>query len=186
MRPGLHVHGRIFRPHGLCEFASPGQTIFPARNPCPRHCEHRAATRRCAPADPNFQRFSPAAPFFCAMTDALAHLGHSMVTQAGGRLPGELQVIDLLARPERFELPTSWFVAMRSIQLSYGRAACRRQSRLRVVPNGGGAHPSTAAVPGKINKRPERSPRPPRLPPAARAPACGRFARCRSSPHRGP
>ena len=27
----------------------------------------------------------------------------------------------LLVRPERFELPTSWFVAMRSIQLSYGR-----------------------------------------------------------------
>src|SRR5690242_17589529 len=27
-----------------------------------------------------------------------------------------------LARPERFELPTSWFVAMRSIQLSYGRS----------------------------------------------------------------
>jgi hypothetical protein len=27
----------------------------------------------------------------------------------------------LVARPERFELPTSWFVAMRSIQLSYGR-----------------------------------------------------------------
>ncbi len=27
-----------------------------------------------------------------------------------------------MARPERFELPTSWFVAMRSIQLSYGRA----------------------------------------------------------------
>jgi hypothetical protein len=26
-----------------------------------------------------------------------------------------------MARPERFELPTSWFVAMRSIQLSYGR-----------------------------------------------------------------
>jgi hypothetical protein len=25
------------------------------------------------------------------------------------------------ARPERFELPTSWFVARRSIQLSYGR-----------------------------------------------------------------
>ena len=27
-----------------------------------------------------------------------------------------------MARPERFELPTSWFVAMRSIQLSYGRS----------------------------------------------------------------
>ncbi len=26
-----------------------------------------------------------------------------------------------VARPERFELPTSWFVAMHSIQLSYGR-----------------------------------------------------------------
>ena len=26
-----------------------------------------------------------------------------------------------LARPERFELPTSWFVATHSIQLSYGR-----------------------------------------------------------------
>jgi hypothetical protein len=29
--------------------------------------------------------------------------------------------LDQLARPERFELPTSWFVARRSIQLSYGR-----------------------------------------------------------------
>ena len=26
-----------------------------------------------------------------------------------------------LARPERFELPTFWFVARHSIQLSYGR-----------------------------------------------------------------
>jgi hypothetical protein len=26
-----------------------------------------------------------------------------------------------LVRPERIELPTSWFVAMHSIQLSYGR-----------------------------------------------------------------
>ena len=29
----------------------------------------------------------------------------------------------MLARPERFELPTPWFVAKYSIQLSYGREA---------------------------------------------------------------
>jgi hypothetical protein len=27
----------------------------------------------------------------------------------------------MMARPERFELPTAWFVARYSIQLSYGR-----------------------------------------------------------------
>ena len=31
-----------------------------------------------------------------------------------------------LARPERFELPTAWFVARYSIQLSYGRIVNRR------------------------------------------------------------
>ena len=30
---------------------------------------------------------------------------------------------EFLARPERFERPTLWFVAKYSIQLSYGRAA---------------------------------------------------------------
>jgi hypothetical protein len=30
-----------------------------------------------------------------------------------------------LARPERFELPTAWFVARYSIQLSYGRIDSR-------------------------------------------------------------
>ncbi len=30
-------------------------------------------------------------------------------------------LVDLLARPERFELPTPWFVAKYSIQMSYGR-----------------------------------------------------------------
>ena len=66
------------------------------------------------------------------MPDAHGPLGHSMVSQAEARLSCELQVIDLLARPERFELPTSWFVAMRSIQLSYGRAADRRGFRNRL------------------------------------------------------
>jgi hypothetical protein len=31
------------------------------------------------------------------------------------------QVLERMVRPERIELPTSWFVAMHSIQLSYGR-----------------------------------------------------------------
>ncbi len=31
----------------------------------------------------------------------------------------------ILARPERFELPTPWFVARYSIQLSYGRVRNR-------------------------------------------------------------
>src|SRR6266852_4672013 len=33
----------------------------------------------------------------------------------------ERRSVDRMVRPERIELPTSWFVAMHSIQLSYGR-----------------------------------------------------------------
>ena len=35
---------------------------------------------------------------------------------------GVAKCLFLLARPERFERPTPWFVAKYSIQLSYGRA----------------------------------------------------------------
>ena len=35
----------------------------------------------------------------------------------------------MMARPERFELPTPWFVAKYSIQLSYGRML-----RLGIIP----------------------------------------------------
>ena len=49
--------------------------------------------------------------------------GDSAVTLATEYRDRVAQPIDLLARPERFELPTSWFVARHSIQLSYGRAA---------------------------------------------------------------
>ena len=40
-------------------------------------------------------------------------------------LPEKLSQIEergRMVRPERFELPAFWFVARRSIQLSYGRA----------------------------------------------------------------
>jgi hypothetical protein len=36
---------------------------------------------------------------------------------------------DSVVRPERLELPTYWFEASRSIQLSYGRAQSFRQMR---------------------------------------------------------
>ncbi len=38
-----------------------------------------------------------------------------------------------MVRPERIELPTSWFVAMRSIQLSYGRILVTLRLRLRII-----------------------------------------------------
>src|SRR5579872_4557037 len=38
-----------------------------------------------------------------------------------GQKKYHLMVVFFLARPERFELPTTWFVARYSIQLSYGR-----------------------------------------------------------------
>ena len=36
-----------------------------------------------------------------------------------------------VARPERFELPTLWFVARYSIQLSYGRAEVANLTDIR-------------------------------------------------------
>jgi hypothetical protein len=45
--------------------------------------------------------------------------------------PSWMALFILLARPERFELPTSWFVAMRSIQLSYGRVYLNDNERTK-------------------------------------------------------
>lgn len=54
-----------------------------------------------------------------------------------------------MARPERFELPTSWFVAMRSIQLSYGRstAVAAASRSLREPVRGSGTMSLTAISP---------------------------------------
>lgn len=40
-----------------------------------------------------------------------------------------------VARPERFELPTLWFVARYSIQLSYGRIRARTIGKAPSVVN---------------------------------------------------
>src|SRR5690606_9197050 len=51
------------------------------------------------------------------------------------RPPTVMSTVSKMARPERFELPTAWFVARYSIQLSYGRVvearnyACVREVR---------------------------------------------------------
>ena len=49
-----------------------------------------------------------------------------------------------LARPERFELPTAWFVARYSIQLSYGRIV-----QLRGVSPRRGVHNTDPGSRGK-------------------------------------
>ena len=48
-------------------------------------------------------------------------LWSSNVIQSNKRKRAPDGALCLLARPERFELPTAWFVARYSIQLSYGR-----------------------------------------------------------------
>ena len=50
-----------------------------------------------------------------------------LITLLGnGVLCGKL--LFCMARPERFELPTFWFVARHSIQLSYGRFPCKNNN----------------------------------------------------------
>ena len=43
------------------------------------------------------------------------------LSSLGAVVPSPLIFKHKVVRPERFELPTFWFVARRSIQLSYGR-----------------------------------------------------------------
>ena len=48
-----------------------------------------------------------------------------------------------MARPERFELPTFWFVARHSIQLSYGRSNRRSEDRCRFHASSASRCPDT-------------------------------------------
>jgi hypothetical protein len=58
-----------------------------------------------------------------ALTQRFSCLKRSLVLvkEAEKRIRSNREVIDSMVRPERFELPTLWFEAKCSIQLSYGR-----------------------------------------------------------------
>src|ERR1700687_3002345 len=58
-----------------------------------------------------------------------------------------------MVRPERIELPTSWFVAMHSIQLSYGRIVVKLC--LRIITETKSFRPTSIAayVQGKTPRR---------------------------------
>ncbi len=74
-----------------------------------------SATRlRCAAAPKTLTRFVE--PVALRATEFEPHV--MSIKREGPRKVG---LLFLLARPERFELPTAWFVARYSIQLSYGR-----------------------------------------------------------------
>src|SRR5690606_21000990 len=70
----------------------------------------RLVVRPCVRAPPDRRR---------AVTSACA-IGQDVGRRR--RMSSEWTSVEM-ARPERFELPTTWFEARYSIQLSYGRAA---------------------------------------------------------------
>jgi hypothetical protein len=55
---------------------------------------------------------------FACFSTAVFSLGTVRAQSASGGQPHHAQVYEKMVRPERFELPTFWFVARRSIQLS--------------------------------------------------------------------
>jgi hypothetical protein len=60
-----------------------------------------------------------------------------------------------MARPERFELPTAWFVARYSIQLSYGRVVMNCGSGIYYQILWGGAYTLENPPLGGITPAPE-------------------------------
>ena len=88
--------------------------MFGAPGEITRHFVARpAGRRRCAPAFGRLRRLVELAYDFVGSSN----LANIMLNKKGP----ENQVPFYMARPERFELPTTWFVARYSIQLSYGR-----------------------------------------------------------------
>ena len=67
-----------------------------------------------------------------------------LTTVRSGLWAGGWQVLEKMVRPERIELPTSWFVAMHSIQLSYGRIVVKL--RLRIITETNSFRPTSIAA----------------------------------------
>ena len=59
-------------------------------------------------------------------------ISHILLKMKKGFQAINLKPLVLLVRPERFELPTPWFVAKYSIQMSYGRIYI---SMIQLAPN---------------------------------------------------
>ena len=72
------------------------------------------ALKLFAPDNPLCVRAAGLADFFRLLMLAAPILSSPFAEKAW-------ESFDSMARPERFELPTAWFVARYSIQLSYGR-----------------------------------------------------------------
>ncbi len=53
-------------------------------------------------------------------------MGQHLETKKSQAIANLLILLLKMARPERFELPTTWFEARYSIQLSYGRFSCEQ------------------------------------------------------------
>ena len=57
-----------------------------------------------------------------------------------------------MARPERFELPTTWFVARYSIQLSYGRVVRAIVRRFSLGVAGTPGNPTSGRIAGRLRR----------------------------------
>ncbi len=71
----------------------------------------------------------------------------------------EVEPLIMLARPERFELPTPWFVAKYSIQLSYGREGADYSRSGRVTKAPGKSAPTAAGPVRRSGSAARRQPR---------------------------
>ena len=86
-------------------------------------CKHRLAVRAIVERFVKLPKYGGADLLMIEAGDGTMATGWPCISQAKSQSEDWLFALILLARPERFERPTPWFVAKYSIQLSYGRLA---------------------------------------------------------------